>query len=95
METNWRVLLALFYPITVVVMAAGFIAFFMALLKQSPLFIGTVVIWLFFVSTTSIYVISKEAVRALGFRNIYLGIVITFGILAVLSLALLLLEFRW
>jgi len=85
-------LMALFYPFTIVTIAAGFLAFVMILLKFDILMVSTVVLWFYFACAASIYFISERALKVFGFRGLFLGFIITIGILAILSAALFVLR---
>ena len=93
MEIRWRVLLSLFYPLSIATVSAGLIAFLMLVLKMDPLLIGAVTLWFYFISTVSIYVVTKEALRAFGVHTFYFGLMITIGIFAILASLFLLLGF--
>lgn len=86
------ILTALFYPFTVATVAAGFLAFVMIMLNLDLLFIAAIILWFYFACAASIYLISKDALRALGVHRIFLGFTLTVGLLAVLSAAVLLLR---
>ncbi|MGC8816882.1 MAG: hypothetical protein ACP5PX_03635 [Candidatus Hadarchaeum sp.] len=88
--TRWRILMALFYPLTIVSISAGLIAFLMLLLKMEYLFVVTVVLWFYFISTTSIYLVTREALKAMQVHRLFLGLIVTLGGLAAASLLLLL-----
>lgn len=77
--------MVLFYPFSIATVAAGILAFIMILLNMDMLLVGTVVLWFYFISTVSIYAISKEALERLGVHRYFLCFLITIGILAILS----------
>lgn len=77
--------MALFYPFTVATMAAGMLAFVMIVFNIDLLLIGMVVLWFYFVSIVSIYFISEEALKKFSVHKLFLTLMITIGILAVLS----------
>ena len=79
---------ALFYPFSIATIAAGFLAFVMIVLKFDFLTISTVVLWFYFACVASIYFISERAIKAFGFRGLFLGFTITIGVLAILSAVL-------
>jgi len=85
-------LMALFYPFTIVTIAAGFLAFVMIVLKVDIFTVSTVVLWFYFACAASIYFISERALKAFGVRWLFLGFIITIGILAILSVILLVLR---
>lgn len=89
---KWTILTALFYPFTIATVAAGFLAFVMIMLNLDLLFIATIVMWFYFACAASIYLISKDALRALGVHRLFLGFTLTAGLLAVLSAAVLVLR---
>ena len=66
-------------------------AFLMILMKMNLLLIGTVVLWFYFISTISIYVITKAALKAFGLIKLFLGLMTIVGVLATLTSLLLLL----
>ena len=82
---------ALFYPFSIATIAAGFLAFVMIVLKADFLTVSTVVLWFYFACAASIYFISERAIKAFGFRGLFLGFTITIGILAILSAVLFIL----
>jgi len=84
--------MALFYPFTIVTIAAGFLAFVMIVLKVDIFTVSTVVLWFYFACAASIYFISERALKAFGVRWLFLGFIITIGILAILSVILLVLR---
>ena len=86
------ILMALFYPFTIATIAAGFLAFVMIVLKVDFLTVSTVVLLFYFACAASIYFISERALKAFGFRGLFLGFIITIGILAILSAALFVLR---
>lgn len=94
MEIRWRVLVTLFYPLSIAAVSAGLMAFVMIIMKMDPLLIGTVVLWFYFVSTISIYVITKEALKAFGLIKLFLGLMVIVGVLATLTSLLFLLGVR-
>ncbi len=85
-------MMALFYPFTIVTIAAGFLAFVMIVLKVDIFTVSTVVLWFYFACAASIYFISERALKAFGVRWLFLGFIITIGILAILSVILLVLR---
>jgi len=86
------ILAALFYPFSIATVAAGFLAFVMIVLKADILTVSTVVLWFYFVCAASIYFISERALKAFGVRGVFLGFIITIGVLAILSAALFVLR---
>jgi hypothetical protein len=82
------ILAALFYPFSIATIAAGFLAFVMVVLRVDFLTVSTVVLWFYFACAASLYFISERALKAFGFRGLFLGFTITIGILAVLSAVL-------
>ena len=86
---KWTVLAALFYPFTIAIVAAGLLAFVMLLLKLDLLLVATVVLWFYFACAASIYAISRDALRALGMHRLFLGLLLTIGVLAILSALIL------
>ena len=86
------ILMALFYPFTFATIAAGFLAFVMIVIKADILTVSTVVLWFYFACAASIYFISERALKAFGFRGLFLGFIITIGILAILSAVIFVLK---
>jgi len=86
-------LTALFYPLSITTISAGFLAFVMIILEMDLLLVGTVTLWFYFVSTISIYVITKEALKKFKLQNVFLTIVGVVGSLAIIALLLLLFGF--
>lgn len=82
--------MAIFYPLSIVSISAGLIAFLMLILKIDTLLVITVVLWFYFLSTASLYLITKEALKAMQVNQLFLGLVVTVGGLALASLLLLL-----
>ncbi len=82
---KWTTLLALFYPFSIATVAAGFLAFVMLIVKMDPLLIATVVLWFYFACAASIYLISKDALKALDVHKLFLGLTLMAGLLAALS----------
>ena len=91
---RFKILAALLYPLSTVTIAAGFLALVMIVFNIDVFLIGTVVLWFYFFSTVTIYAISKEALKAMGFNRFYVGFMVTIGVLATLALLLLLLGLR-
>lgn len=85
-------MLALFYPFTIVTIAAGFVALVMILLKFDMLAVSAVVLWFYFACAASIYLISKKALEMFGVRRLFLSFTIAMGIFAILSAALFILR---
>ena len=95
MEIRWRVLVTLFYPLSIAAVSAGLMAFVMILMKMDPLLIGAVMLWFYFISTISIYAITKEALKAFGMQKLFLGLMLTVGAFAALASLLILLGFSY
>lgn len=85
-----KFLIALFYPFTLVMLAAGFAAFFLLVLGFSPLLAATVALCFFSFSATVLYFVTKPAISSLGMRRVFLGFILTADVFAVLSLVALL-----
>jgi hypothetical protein len=83
---------ALFYPFTVAAIAAGFLAFVMLVLKISMAAVSAIVLWFYFICAASIYLMSKQAIERLGMRRLFLGLILTISMLAILSSVLFILE---
>ncbi len=94
METNWRAMMALFYPLSIATVSAGMIAFVLILLNIDPLLIGAVTLWFYFISISTVYSITREALKAFGVRKIFLGLMIMVGCLAASSSLLFLVGVR-
>lgn len=86
------ILVALFYPFTIATVAAGFLAFVMLMLKLPMPTVSTAVLWFYFVCVSSIYLILKQVIESFGMRRLFLGFVLTIGVLAALSVVLLIWE---
>lgn len=84
---NLPILISLFYPLVLAFMAAGLLGFVMLLIKIQVPIVASVVIWFYFISLLSIYFISKEPLRALGFRKLFIMLLLANGLLALLSTA--------
>ena len=84
--------MALLYPFTFATIAAGFLAFVMIVLKVDILTVSIVVLWFYFACTASIYFILERALKAFGVRGLFLGFIITIGILAILSAVIFVLK---
>jgi hypothetical protein len=91
-ERERAIFFALFYPFTIAAVAAGFLAFIMLVLKVSLAAVSGVVLWFYFICAVSIYVISRQAIERLGMRRLFLGLIVTISMLAILSAVLFLLE---
>ncbi|MEW6222716.1 MAG: hypothetical protein AB1476_05365 [Candidatus Hadarchaeota archaeon] len=89
-KQNWPVLISLFYPLVLAFMAAGMLGFIMLLINVNAPVVAAFVIWFFFICILSIYIISKKAISALGYRRLYLAILIANGLLAIIAAAVLL-----
>ncbi|MEW6592817.1 MAG: hypothetical protein AB1305_03955 [Candidatus Hadarchaeota archaeon] len=89
-KQNWPVLISLFYPLVLAFMAAGMLGFIMLLINVSTPVVAAFVTWFFFVCILSIYMISKKAIAALGYRRLYLAILIANGLLAIIAATVLL-----
>jgi hypothetical protein len=87
-----RVFFALFYPFTIAAVAAGFLAFIMLVLKFSMTAVSAIVLWFYFICAASIYGMSKQAIEKLGMRKLFLGLIVTISMLAILSGVLFILE---
>jgi hypothetical protein len=87
---NWPVLILLFYPLVLAFMTAGMLGFIMLLINVNAPLVAAFVIWFFFICILSIYIISKKAISALGYRRLYLAILIANGLLAFLATAVVL-----
>lgn len=81
---------ALFYPLSITTISAGFLAFVMIVLRIDLLLVGAVTLWFYFASTISIYVITKEALKKFKLQKIFWAIMAVAGSLAVISSLLLL-----
>ncbi len=93
METRKRALLAaLFYPLSIVTIAAGFIAFIMILLKIRMLVTATVVFWFYWACSLPIYRMSKPLAEMLGVKKVFFGFFAAVSTLAALSTIVLALE---
>jgi len=86
------ILVALFYPFTIATVAAGFLAFVMLMLELPMLGVSTTVLWFYFACAASIYLISKQVIERFRMQGLFLGFVITIGVLAALSAVLLIWE---
>lgn len=86
------ILVALFYPFTIATVAAGFLAFIMLMLKLPMPAVSTVVLGFYFVCAVSIYLISKQVIESFGMQRLFLGFVLTTGVLAALSAVLFIWE---
>jgi hypothetical protein len=84
---NLPILISLFYPLVLAFMAAGFLGFVLLLIKIQVPIVASVVLWFYFICILSIYFISKEPLRALGFRKLFLMLLLANGLLALLSTA--------
>ena len=93
MEIRWRVLVALFYPLTIAAISAGLIAFVMLALNMKPLLVGAVTLWFYFISALTIYAISRQALKHFGVHNLFVVMMATVGAFAAIASLLLLLGF--
>jgi hypothetical protein len=69
--------------------AAGLLAFVLILLGVDQLLIATVILWFYFASAVTIYIISRNVFKTLGLNRFFLSFIITIGVLALLSAILL------
>ncbi|MFH1820817.1 MAG: hypothetical protein ABH852_00020 [Methanobacteriota archaeon] len=95
MEIRWKVLTALLYPFSIATISAGLIAFVMIVLQMDLLLIGAVTLWFYFLSAVSIYAVMKEAIKIFRVQKIFLSLIVTFGVFAVLASLLILLGFSY
>ena len=86
------IMMAVFYPFTVVAIAAGFIAFILLVLKVSPPVVSAVVLGFYAVSVTCLYAIFRPVVGDLGIGVPLLGFILVVDVLAVVSIILVILE---
>lgn len=91
-ERERAIFFALFYPFTIAAVAAGFLAFIMLVLKISMAAVSAIVLWFYFICAASIYLMSKQAIERLGMRRLFLGLILTISMLAILSAVLFILE---
>lgn len=85
-------LAALFYPLTIALVAAGFLAFILLLIKVEMILVGSVVLWFYFVSILTVFLMSQKTLKIMGFYRIFLVMILSVGVLAILSVAVLLLK---
>jgi hypothetical protein len=83
---------ALFYPLTVVMVFAGLIAVLMIILKIRMLVVATVVFWFYWACVASIYMMSRKLAEMLGMKKLFLGFFVTSSALTALSTILLVLD---
>jgi hypothetical protein len=76
---------ALFYPLALALMAAGFLAFVMLVLKVDILVVGSAVLWFYFLNAALVFSLSKRTLKMLGFYNLFLALVLVVGLLALFS----------
>jgi hypothetical protein len=76
---------ALFYPLALALMAAGFLAFIMLLLKIDLIVVGSVALWFYFICAVLVFVVSKRVLKMLGFHGLFLVMILVAGVLASLS----------
>lgn len=89
---NKKILIMLFYPFTLAMIAAGFTAFFILMLGFSAHLAATVALCFFAFSSSVLYFISKPAIELLNLRRVFLNFIIIGDILAILSLVSLFLS---
>jgi hypothetical protein len=86
MEKRKLILLtALFYPLALALVAAGFLAFIMLVLGMDVLVVGSVVLWFYFLSAVLVFSLSKRTLKILGFYNLFLALVLMVGLLSLFS----------
>jgi hypothetical protein len=84
--------MAVFYPFTMVAIAAGFIAFVMLILKVPLPVVSAVVLGFYAACVTGLYLIFRPVIEDLGVRKQLLGFVLTMSVFAVASIVLVIWE---
>lgn len=86
------ILMAVFYPFTMVAIAAGFIAFVMLILKVPLPVVSAVVLGFYAACVTGLYLIFRPVIEDLGVQRPLLGFVLTMSAFAVTSIVLVIWE---
>ncbi|MEM3402141.1 MAG: hypothetical protein QW179_00435 [Candidatus Hadarchaeales archaeon] len=91
MEKRKAVLLtAVALPMSFVMIATGFLAFLMILLKIDQKLMASVVLWFYFIGTAMVFAISKPALKIFGFwKPLILFLGVLGGLAAASTIALL------
>lgn len=93
MEPRRRaILMAVFYPFTMALIAVGFIAFIMLILKVPLPVVSAVVLGFYAACVTGLYLVFRPVIEDLGVRKPLLGFVLTMSTLAVASIVLVIWE---
>ncbi len=79
-------LLLLFYPFSLVTVAAGLLALLLLLAGVGREVLVPAVLWFFFCSFLAVYLITRRALRLFGFQRLFLPFLLVLGLLSVLSL---------
>lgn len=86
-------LVELFYPLTIAALAAGFIAFILLVLRFDLLLVSTIVVWFYFLCVVSIYSISRDVLKLMNVKKLFLAFVVLTGTFATLSTLILILQY--
>ncbi len=93
MESRRRaILMAIFYPFTMALIATGFIAFIMLILEVPLPVVSAVVLSFYSACAVSIYLIFRPVIRDLRARRPLLGFVLTMSAFAIVSVVLVVWE---
>lgn len=84
-------LLLLFYPFSLVTVTAGLLAFLLLLAGVEGRILIPCVLWFYFASFLSVYLLMRRALRVFGLQGPFLLSLLTLGLLSLLSLLPLLL----
>jgi len=90
MRKNSLVLLLVLYPVCVLAVAAGLLAFILSLLKIEILKISCAVWWFLFAGLSAVFFAGREVLRRLEMEKIFLIFLLLTGTFSILSLLLLL-----
>jgi predicted neutral ceramidase superfamily lipid hydrolase len=85
-------LVTIFYPLTFVMIVAGFLAFILLLFNISFLVVGCMVFWFYFLSVAVVFSMIRKPLKMLGFYKLFLALLMAVGALAIISTVLVLME---
>ncbi|MEM2866306.1 MAG: hypothetical protein QXM46_04945 [Candidatus Hadarchaeales archaeon] len=79
-------LLLLFYPFSLVTVTAGLLAFLLLMVGVEREVLIPCVLWFYFASFLSVYLVTRRVLRVFGFQRLFLLFLLTLGLLSLLSL---------
>ncbi|TDA33331.1 MAG: hypothetical protein DSO02_04345 [Hadesarchaea archaeon] len=85
-ERKWSVFLLLFYPFSFVTVMTGLLAFLLLLAGVERRILVPCVLWFYFASFLSVYLMARRILRKFGFERLFFLSILTLGLLSLLSL---------